>query len=303
MSHVSWYIARWRQSFKFNNFFKEFFAFACILWTIIDAVYYIAAQSRDVILANWWLFVISGLVWAIIRCRPKDCFSYKLKGRDAVVEIRVSDITKIQGALVIPVNTTFDTDINGRIMNAQSVQGSFTRKFFKSNIAELDRIIEEQLEKEAVPLENFGTEKPGKDKVYPNGTVVTITRDTRVFYLLASSRINRNGRATGEQHDLRIALEKLWIYIRESGDKSTIAIPVIGTGNARLPISRDDVVRMIIKSYVNSCGSKTYCEKLIIVIHPQDVEKYKINLNDLDAFLKYSCDYVDFENRQIIGEN
>ncbi len=295
---IGQYIVRWRYSFHFWKFVRDLFAAFGVLWTLVDIAAYITSQSRDWVITYWWSFLVVAFLWAVWSCRPHDCFSYKLKRRDAVVEIRVTDIFRIRGSIVVPVNTSFDTDIQGRIINANSVQGAFTRKFYKGDVTALNQDIDQQLIVSRSPSHNASLGKPGKQNVYPVGSVITIGREKRTFYLLAASAINQNGRANCEVDDLKLALSRLWEYIREQGDKGTVVIPIIGTGHARLPISREDAVRMIIRSFIESCSDKTYCDRLVIAVHPGDVKKFQMDLNDLEAFLKYSCDYVDFVAQQ-----
>ncbi len=181
--------------------------------------------------------------------------------------------------------------MGGIVVRANSVQGGFLRKYFQSDPHTLAEDIKRQIDKLGIVAQ------PGisQAQVYPIGTVVPIVRDGRTFYLVASSKLSENGRAVGEVNDIKIALDKLWDFICSRGDKGDVVIPVIGTGNARVSLSREDAIRQIIKSYIASSANKTYCDRLVIAVHPNDVDKFKINIDELDAFLKFSCEYANFE--------
>jgi len=182
--------------------------------------------------------------------------------------------------------------MGGIVVRADSVQGAFLRRYFHSDPHSMNDEINRQIEKMGlIPLS-----EGDRFRVYPIGTVVSIVRGSQPFYLLASSRLSENGRAFGEINDVKTALAKLWDFICNKGDKGDVVIPVIGTGNARTSLSREDAIRLIIKSYIASSAKKTYCDRLIIAVHPNDVDKFKINVDELEVFLKYSCEFADFES-------
>jgi hypothetical protein len=258
-------------------------------------VSFFSQETKDWLTSHWWLFLFLGLISAVYSSKPRSSFRYKLNGRDVIIEVLVADAFRVPGALIVPTNTTFDTDLDGKISRAPSIQGKFLRDYYDGNLEHLDLDIEKQLEIENfTPLEIVDT-KPGKQKRYEIGSVIRCQRQGRLFYLLALTHISPEGRASGGKEDLDTALAKLWYYLGERGDKCDIVIPVIGTGHARLPIGREEVVRDIIRSFIASCSSRTPCNKLTIAVYPPDAARYRINLSDLDAFLKYSCKYAQFD--------
>ena len=95
--------------------------------------------------------------------------------------------------------------------------------------------------------------------------------------------------------NLRESLAKLWYYISEKGSKGDIVIPLLGTGKGRLGDKREDIFLEIIRSFITSCSSGTYCDKLVIAIYPPDVTNHRIDLNYLQSLLKHSCKSARFE--------
>ncbi len=227
---------------------------------------------------------------------PKTGFSYQLRGRDVTIEIRIADAFEVIGDLVVPTNTTFDTDLDGRIPKAHSIQGEFTRRYYGSEIRHLDLDIDEKLAKENYHYKELSKKKRGKKRQYPIGTVIQLEKAERLFYLVANSHINDSGVANTSIENLRESLAKLWYYISEKGSKGEIVIPLVGTGKARLGDKREDIFLEIIRSFIASCSSGTYCDKLIVAIYPPDVTNYKIDVNYLQEFLEYSCKYARFES-------
>jgi hypothetical protein len=273
------------------------------LWLIAEIASFFSERAKDFLISQWLLFGALGVVSALYSSWPKNSFSYILNNRDVIIEIRVADAFSIPGALVIPTNTTFDTDLNGLILRSPSIQGKFMREYYEGRFEHLDIDIGKQISKAGYAVTEVITGKPGKKYRYEIGTVVQLWKRNRVFYLLALTHISSNGRAVTTEEDLRVALAKLWYYISEHGDKSDIVIPVIGTGQARLFVRKEEVVQDIIRSFIASCSQKNYCSKLTIVIHPHDISKYRIDLDNLDSFLQFACKYVKFDSgkEQLIG--
>ena len=241
-----------------------------------------------------WFFAI-GLLIACLLSLPKKVFRCQLKNRDVTIEIRIADAFEVLGDLVVPINTTFDTDLDGRIPKAHSIQGELTRRYYDLEVSHLDLDIDKELTKEGYHYEEPPEKTRGKKRRYPIGTVIQLERSERLFYLVANTHINNDGVASTTIENLRESLAELWYYISEKGSKGDIVIPLLGTGKARLSHKREDIFLEIIRSFIASCSSGTYCDKLIVAIYPPDVAKHRIDLNYLQGFLEYSCKYAKFE--------
>lgn len=241
-----------------------------------------------------WFFVI-GLLIASLLSLPKKVVRCQLKNRDVAIEIRIADAFEVPGDLVVPTNTTFDTDLGGRIPEAHSIQGEFTRRIYDSEVPHLDLDIHTALDRGNYSYEELPEKKHGKKRRYSIGTTIQVKKKDQLFYLVANTHINEDGVASTTIEDLRESLAELWYYISEKGSKGDIVIPLLGTGKARLSEKREDIFLEIIRSFIASCSSGTYCDKLIVAIYPPDVTKHRIDLNYLRDFLEYSCKYAKFE--------
>ena len=73
---------------------------------------------------------------------------YQIKDRDITIEIHIANAFEVTGDLVVPINTTFDTDFDGRIPKANSIQGEFTRRYYESAVHHFDLDIDKALAKE-----------------------------------------------------------------------------------------------------------------------------------------------------------
>ena len=277
------------------GFGRNLLALFGAIWLAVEIVSFF---DKDIELflstKGWWFFAL-GLVVACFFSRPRKVFRFQLKGRDVAIEICIANAFEISGDLVVPTNTTFDTDLDGRIPKAHSIQGEFTQRYYDSEVSHLDLDIDKELANEDYHFEEQTERKRGKKRRYPIGTVIQLKRSKRLFYLVANTHINDAGVASTTIDNLRESLAKLWYYISEKGAKGDIVIPLLGTGKARLGEKREDIFLEIIRSFVASCSSGTYCDKLIVAIFPPDVIKHRIDLNYLKRYLEYSCKYARFE--------
>ena len=265
------------------------------IWLFTDAVSFFFESAESLLSTKGEWFVILGFLIAVILSRPKIAFSYQLENRDVTIEVRVANAFKVSGDLVVPINTTFDTDLDGKIPQARSIQGEFTRRIYDSEVSHLDLDINNVMAKENYSYEERPEKIHGKKRQYPIGTVIQLKKQGKLFYLVANSHINNHGVASTTIKDLRESLAKLWYYISEKGSKGDIVIPLLGTGKGRLGDKREDIFLEIIRSFIASCSSSAYCDKLIVAIYPPDVTKRKTDLNYLQGFLKHACKYARFE--------
>ena len=278
------------------GFGKHLLASFGAIWLATETVSFFNDDAQMFLSTKGVWFYTLGFLVACFLSWPKTGVSYQLKSRDVTIEIRIADAFEVKGDLVVPTNTTFDTDLDGRIPKAHSIQGEFTRQYYNSDVRTLDFHINNELAEENYDYEELPEKKCGKNRQYPIGAVIQLKNPKRLFYLVANSHINDVGVASTNIEYLRESLVKLWYYISEKGSKGDIVIPLVGTGKGRLGEKREDIVLEIIRSFIASCSSGNYCDKLIIAIYPPDVTKYRIDLNYLQEFLKYSCKYARFES-------
>ena len=280
------------------HFAKELaFAYGA-LWLATEITTFFSESVKVWLVPRWWIFLATGAVWAtawtIRQMWPKRCFSCQLAGRDVTIEIRIKDAFDIDGSLIVPCNTTFDTDLSGNISRANSVQGRVLRDFYLRRLDHLDQDLKKSLE--GIPHERAPDSKPGKKNIYQVGTVALLEQKERTFYFLALSTINMHGRAQTTKMELDQALAKMWYDISERGPRGDIVVPLLGVGHGRLDTNRAEVVKATIRSFIASCSQKTYCNRMIISVYPPDLKKHKMDLEELAEFLDYCCKYVDFND-------
>ena len=249
--------------------------------------------------APWWIMFSVPSLWAMWLRRPASSVKHRLKDRDVRIEIRIGDIFEADGSLVISTNSTFDTSISGGIIDADSLQGKFTKRYYGDRTDQLDRDLEDELEDQA--FERIEDSRRGKKKRYEIGTVVKIQPRDQTAYLVAIADMNQHRVASGSPDKVVESLGKLWHYIGERGEMTPLAVPVLGTGKARIHIEREEMTREIISSFVAACSEKKFCEKLTIVISRNDYLEHEMDLQELGNYLRHVCRYTSLKKKADAG--
>ena len=151
------------------------------IWLVTEAVSYFNESAGACLSTKGYWFVVLGFLIAFLLSRPKTVFSYQLKNRDVTIEVRIANAFKVSGDLVVPINTTFDTDFDGKIPKAHSIQGEFTRECYDSDVSHLDLDIDKALAKENYPYKELPEKKIGKKRQYPIGAVIQLKRKEQLF--------------------------------------------------------------------------------------------------------------------------
>lgn len=231
-----------------------------------------------------------GILFALWRTWPRSKISqtFNTGAHEVTVDVVVGDILDHKGQIVVGFSDTFDTDTSGdKIIKASSLQGQLLKKRFNNDSAALDQALATDLNNsEATSTEHRANKPLGKLDRYPIGTVAVIGQsvDDRV-YALAYSTMGNNLLAQSSVHDVWCALGQLWTSVYEHGQQEPVALPLVGTGLARINyLDRESMLRMALLSFVARSRETFICEKLTVYIHESDRDK--INMLELKAFLK-----------------
>jgi hypothetical protein len=263
------------------------------LWLAVEITAYFSEGTElpDKIRAGWPVFAAVGMLIALGLRYPRLSITCKLDGRDVTLEIAVGDVFAMPGALIVGSNTTFDTRLSSGLISERSVQGAFTKKYYKDE-TQLDAELAVGLAYE-MP-EQLQGERIGKTTRYSIGTCVRLNPKERTGYFVAICHVNEHGVASGTFDDLKEALARLWLFIGQRGSRDQLVMPVLGTGFGRLVQPREEIIRETIKSFVAACSEMICADKLTIVITPQDIARHGISLEELGSFLKHECRYTKF---------
>ncbi len=265
-----------------------------ILWLLIEMADYFLSDPNwsTSIRSCWWLFCLGGLAFGVVRAWPRQSVSVQIKGTDVFVEVRIGDIFKLRGGIIVGSNTTFDTAMDDGTISSRSIQGQFSTQYF-TTITDLDRQLDDALVLTSPTSTRIRAEKQyGKLKVYKMGTVAPIKVGDKKAYFVAIARLNVERVASSDVDSFLDALPVMWNELRNKGGMENLLCPVLGSRYSRLQLTRNELIQEIVRSFVAATHEGKLSEKLTVVIYPQDVKKSGINLKDLHQFLKCECIYT-----------
>jgi hypothetical protein len=268
---------RWFRNIK--NILLDAISWIGIFWLFVEIFSYSTDEKADTLLKNVYLFSIVFItiaIIAVIKNKPKTSFKYNLRNKDNYIEVRVGDAFSNGGALVVPVNNEFDMSLGGNVTKANSIQSQVIQKFYSGKIDHINTDISSKID--------FG-------KKYDIGKTIEIEQSNKRFYLVVNSIKCPNNRVKSDIDDFIQALNGLWQHVAlECSRNNEITIPLINTQHGRdSGLTRRSAIKEIITSFIESSKHLNICEKLIISIHPSDLIKGNIDLDEIDDFLKFSC--------------
>lgn len=217
-------------------------------------------------------------------------FSFRLNNKDTKITIRIGDITKEKRSIVVSTNTSFATSMENNFISPNSCQGAFQLRFYKNNIASLQKEIDEGLigakQIKQLCINPTKIYRP----VYEIGTVSKIIQNNRNVYFLSLNHINENGQNIDRNMtDFYTSISQLWDFIRLKGNIEELAIPLIGSGKAGIcDLTTEEAFKEIARSYIGYARNNKILTELIIYIYPKDLKK--INLRKLKTFLEIECE-------------
>jgi len=266
-------ITRWRKNTRI--IIQDIVAGIALYWLFIELSSYTTAGQVDIFARHPGIyfsvfFLIT--IYSVYKNRPKTTFKAKIRGKDLFIEIKVGDAFANPGALIIPFNNYFDTNLNGNVAKARSIQNKLINDYYdgKPNLLQTD------LKAKGI------TNNP-----HPIGTTVEIDSHSKRFYLVVNSHKTETNRVKASIDDLILSLSGAWDYIaNESSRNRNVTIPLLNTGHGRDPsLTKLATAKEIIASYVDASKQVSVAEKLTISIHPDDIDNNLIDLDELSDYL------------------
>lgn len=275
----------WKYALLSTDGIKTFFAVLGAVWLLFEMMdFFKVFNSATLPSYSFVVLILGSILIVICTRRPISKITYKHSSQDLQIEVRIGDLFSIKGQKVISTNTTFDTDIAGGVIAANSLQGQFTNKYYPQQIQALDQKLDQGLSN--IPFTAY-QKVSGKDKKYPMGTTVRIDIASEVFYLLAMADLNYNNTAQTTLENVLTSTEELWNFIIAKGENEPIILPLIGTGRGRITTNRKRLIARIAQSFTKASEQHIFSSKLIIVIHPNDAENFNINLFEVKDLLNH----------------
>ena len=271
-----------------HSFYDVFSRNRKIVWEKYAFIFGLLASAVTIVstfvpcIGKLGLYALFGLlllsiVIAVLMAWPTKSIEIKIT-QTTTLKIYEGDIFSIKkGVVVIPFNDYFDTLVDNKIVGSGTLHGMFVNKFRKEHPEiNLDEEIRKSLsayeykEKKDIQIE-------GKQYKYPLAAVARVSVSPELhYYLLAATEFNWENHPIDQPEKYSYILQKLYKYINTNCSGLPVYIPIIGTGQMGLDLTKEDVLfemihnMMLVKPYVTRSGSN-------IVIYKGDMPEISLN--------------------------
>lgn len=190
--------------------------------------------------------------------------------RTAVVVTTGELLAQDDANLVIGFSDTFDTDTERNIViSGESTQGRLLHTVYGGDRARLDRELRAALTRvPKVAVETRSAKPRGKLTRYPVGTVATLHHATRRVFAVAYSRMGNDLMAESSLPVLRASLDNLWAAVYRYGQLKPIAMPLVGAGLSRTGASHEELLTMIVGSFLSNARERYLGPELRVLVPP-----------------------------------
>lgn len=188
--------------------------------------------------------------------------------------------------IVIPVNTSFETRIEGKyggvaipLVSENTIHGQWI-KFMNNKgfrCLELDDLIELGLKKNSIVKCGVCNSVVGKNDIYPIASTVIVPAENTNFYLTVISRFNEKNKAESEIPYVREAIDSLINLYDIEGQGFDIYIPLIGSGRSRTGMTLQESYELIVESIMNR-KNEIY-GRVHITIRPSQITEVELEGN------------------------
>lgn len=242
--------------------------------------------------ARWTLAAIGPCVlWAAVRARPRRRVRREFRYPGMVVVVEPGDLFDRPENLAVGFCDTFDTEPWPRgPISAASVQGQLLERVYGGDVAKLDGALAAALRSVRPATRPVGRDRRShgrarKSARYPIGTVAALADGQRLVFAVAYSRLGEDGVARSSVEELWLGLNRLWDAVYQRGHQETVAIPLLGSGLARLGyLEAQDILRLILLSFVARSRERKVCRELRVLIRPEHLDR--IDLPSIAEFLQ-----------------
>lgn len=227
------------------------------------------------------IFGILIVFYIIIWWKANEVTDINLKIDGSILNIKSGDLFSEEGLKVISFNEFFDTIVDDKIIASNSLNGIFINSYFKDNVSELDRIIEENILKEDISSEHVNRLQGGKTKRYRLSTIVVVND----FLLTAFSKFDIHNMAVLTMPEYIEFLINLWDRVNRIYAQRNVSVPIFGSGITRIKehknIEDEELLKIMIWTFKLSEMKFKYPAKLTIVIHKEKIKE--INLFNIKS--------------------
>jgi len=192
------------------------------------------------------LLVVASSSAALSAYRPMKV-KFRLHATDTTIEICFGDLFTASGHRVIPVNECFDSEL-GLVVAESTLHGQFVKRCDGGGAA-FDAQVDDALAGRTHDL--FDQRPRGKTKRYPVGTTAKVKIGEESYLLVAVTKTDpATHQASTDFEQFWSALIGLWRSARATAGGDVIAVPLIGSGLARVGLPPLSLLQTIILSLI-----------------------------------------------------
>jgi hypothetical protein len=206
---------------------------------------------------------------------------------NTTVRVVVGDLFDQPGQLVVGFTDTFDTDASGDlVVSRNTLQAQLLERIYDGDVDRLDvELAAATAVLRPVRTESEADKPLGKLHRYPLGSVAVLRPAGRRVFCCAYSTMGNDLIAKSTVDTLWASLGSLWSSVARHGGLEPLTMPVVGSDLARIdPLNRENLIKLILMSYVARSREAVFCRELTIVVHPKDIAE--ISLPQIAAFLR-----------------
>jgi hypothetical protein len=242
----------------------------------LDAAEELAARSPDDPGLAAWVTILRDQVRA---SQGKRVLREDFADLRTAVVVMTGDLFSQEDAnLVVGFSDTFDTNTDRNIViSSESVQGMLLHRLYDGDRDRLDRELRTALARvPKVAVEPRSAKPRGKLTRYPVGTVATLHHATRRIFAVAYSRMSNDLMARSSMDMLNAGLANLWDAVYRQGQLKPVAMPLVGSGLSRTEASHDELLAVIVGSFLERARTRYLGPELRIVIQPATFDLIKV---------------------------
>lgn len=266
----------------------------CTVLTILTISIYVKGINAPSLTISQAIVVFSIIfIGAFIATIPSIFKSYNIKGIEGVrIQLLFGDILNSKMDIVIPTNTSFDTDWS--CIKATSIQGQFCNRFYKGLDKYLGAKLNELLSNMYLTEIELTNKRVGNKTRYPINTIVPLKRgesaESQVFYWIAINDHDDAGNVPLDTICITRSVSELWDYLRRNRKVRSIAIPILGTGLSGVNQSSFDVFEYIVDSFIVMSLKHKIADTLRIYIYPKDYMSFQ-DFELANQYLRFRCEH------------
>lgn len=272
---------------------KLLFSILCTAVTLISITTFIKdIEQPSFTFLEIILLCLTALVFSALIVLPSILKKYNIKGQEGVqIQLMYGDILDSRFNIVIPTNTSFDTDRT--CIKSNSIQGQFCDRFYCGRSIELNEKLIHFINENNIEGAQAPNKKVGNKIRYPINSIVHLatgsSADDQIFYWIAINNHDDYGNVPTENICITESIQALWEHLEKQRKVQSLAIPILGTGLTGINQPTFDVLEYIVDSFIQITSRHKIADVLRIYIYP----KNHISFQDFelaDRYLKFRCE-------------